>query len=176
MVPTFMESKRVTCASLWRHPIVKGAISIAAFVAIAEIAVAATSFAWANVIVPIPLTPIVISLGDLPQWIIALVAGAGLWKSWSIERHVAVVAQTAAVTAADMKDVKQQTNGMVTALKAAELASGKLEGRKELQAEIVQQAVSEKELKRADAVADAETAVKLTLIRTTPVADTTKES
>jgi len=84
-------------------------------------------------IFPLPTTPIVLNLGDLPGWIIAAVAAAGLWKSWRAERKLTVVAN-------DVAAVKHETNSMRAALEAAKLAEGNLAGRKELHAELAQEA------------------------------------
>jgi hypothetical protein len=146
------------------HPIVRGVTYVAIFVVAAEIAVALTSFAWADVIVPIPFTATTVNLGELPQWVIALVAGVGLWKSWRIEQHVAAVAASTHDTAADMRDVKHETNSMRTALEAAKLAEGKLAGRRELHAEIAEQSITDKATVRTDAISDAETADKIKII------------
>jgi hypothetical protein len=91
------------------------------------------------VILPLPTTPILIDVGDLPAWLIALIAGASLWKSWRAEHKLTKVA-------ADMAQVKHETNGMRAALEAAKLAEGNLAGRKELHEEQASRASVKMEL------------------------------
>lgn len=69
-----------------------------------------------------PFPEIALDIGSFPQWIVAIVAALGLWKSW--------------VTSRDMKQVKRETNGMRAALESAKHAEGVLEGRKERNEEL----------------------------------------
>src|ERR1700694_555495 len=145
---------------MFRHPLFVGLLLVASFVALAELLLLLFApSAWADVLIPIPMTNGVVSLGELPQWIIAALAATGLWKSWRVEQHMVAVA-------ADMHDVKHETNSMRTPLEAAKLAEGKLEGRKELHAEQASIAAEDKEVAHTDAIADAETAAKVESIKT----------
>jgi hypothetical protein len=144
---------------VFRHPLFIGLGLVAAFVALAELALLLAPSAWADVLVPVPMTNIVISLGELPQWVIAVVAATGLWKSWRVEQHMVAVAR-------DMHDVKHETNSMRTALEAAKLAEGKLVGRRELRDELASSDAQTKEVTRAAAISDAETAAKVESIKT----------
>jgi hypothetical protein len=83
-------------------------------------------------IFPVPTTPVVVDLGELPGWIIAIIAGMWLWKSWRADHKLIGVAN-------DLAAVKHETNSMRAALEAAKLAEGNLAGRKELHAELAQE-------------------------------------
>jgi uncharacterized protein YqgV (UPF0045/DUF77 family) len=160
---------------MFQHPLVRGIAVVAIFVVTAEIVVGLTSFAWAAISVPIPLTNYTINLGELPQWVIAIVAALGLWKSWRIEKHMAEVALQTTATATDMRDVKHETNSMRTAIEAAKLAEGILAGRKEAHEEIATQAAVDKQAVRTDAISDAETAATIKTIET-PTGEKGKET
>ena len=116
---------------IFQHPIAKGILAVAAFVIVAEVAIAYAPPAWGNVSLPIPFTPVVVQLGDIPQWVIAVIAAAGLWKSWKAERNSATAAELSASTAVDVAAVKHETNSMREALEEAAKARGILEGRKQ---------------------------------------------
>jgi hypothetical protein len=94
-----------------KHPLVIGLALVCGFIGLAQGVAGFLPPAWADTLIPVPLTPIVISLGDLPPWIIAFIAGLGLWKSWRVEQHMVSVA-------ADMHDVRHETNSMRTAIEA----------------------------------------------------------
>lgn len=130
------------CAS---HPFIKWTIGIVTFIAAAEILVGYMPPAWAAASIHVT-DRIVIELGDIPQWIIAFVAAAGLYKAWRAE-----VSATLAVK--KIEEVRHETNSMRAALEAEAKASGKQERNDELAAE--------KALVRSDSVADAEAAAKV---------------
>ena len=138
---------------LFQHPLVRGGLAVAAGVALAEFALLFAPEAWAAVTLPIPLTPIIINLGELPQWIIAVAGGMGLWKSWRAEqqaRRAAHVATAASVqiekSAAQIDLIHKETNSMRAQLEAATIAKGVLAGREEKTQEIAAEAsAAEKE-------------------------------
>lgn len=135
---------------MWQHPIVRGAVGVAAFVVVAEITLDVLQpVAWAAVMIPLT-ERITISLGDLPQWVIAIVAAGGFWKAYNAEKH-------AREAVGKIEEVRHETNSMRTAIEASKLAQGKREGRAEVRDEIA----AEKVVQREDAVADAATAAKI---------------
>ena|SRR3990172_3611466 len=93
------------------------------------------------------LTDVTIDLGNLPSWIVALVAAGSFWKSWKAEK-------SAKIAVTKIEEVRHETNSMRAALEAAKFKDGKIEGRAQVQAELAEA----KELVRTDAVADAHAA------------------
>jgi hypothetical protein len=150
---------------MFNHPLVKGAALVAIFVVAAELLVGLTSFAWATVSVPIPLTGYTIDLGELPQWIIALVAAGGLWKSWKAEQHAAIAAKAALASAEQIGLIHKETNSMRAALELAATAKGELAGREKLTAELAGQGEADKATVRTNAIADAESEAKIEAIK-----------
>lgn len=139
-----------------KHPFFKGIVFIVAFVIVAEFLVILIPPAWAATTIQIT-DRIVIDLGDLPQWVIGIVAALSLWKSWSADNK-------AKLAVSKIEEVRIQTDGMLTSLKDAEKAKGNLEGREELKGEIIDSAVVKKETARRDVIDDAETAAKVLAI------------
>ena len=140
-----------------KHPIIRGMLGTTAFIVAAEWFVWLTSAAWAIVI---PMGAYRIDLGDLPQWVIALVAAIGMWKSWKAEKHAMDAASAAVIAVAKIEEVRHETNSMRAALELAKLA----EGRKQVHDEIAEAASTVKDAKdnaRAEIVADAEAAAKI---------------
>lgn len=132
------------------HPIIRGALGTAAFIAVAEWLVWLTSAAWAVVI---PIGTYRIDFGDVPQWIIAIVAGIGMWKSWKAEQH-------ALIAVAKIEEVRHETNSMRAALELSKIQ----EGRKQVHDETAAAASAAKETKednRVEAVADAKAAAEV---------------
>jgi hypothetical protein len=100
----------------------------------------------------ISAAPLVINLGDLPSWVIAMVAAAGLWKAWKAERHSAKAAAIAATSAVQIDLIHAETNSMRAQLELAATARGVLEGRTQ---------VHDERAERALAASDAETTKKI---------------
>lgn len=133
------------------HPFIKGVIAVAAFILIAEILVAMAPLAWS---VEIPITDhLTVNLGDLPQWIIALVAAGGLYKAAKAEQH-------ALVAVAKIEEVRHETNSMRAAIEASQYKDGKAEGRRQERENIANAA----DAVRSEAVADAATKAEIKVI------------
>jgi len=90
---------------------------------------------------------VTIDLGNLPSWIVALVAAGGFWKSWKAEK-------SAKIAVTKIEEVRHETNSMRAALEASKYKDGKIEGRAQVHAELAEA----KELVRTDAIADAHAA------------------
>jgi hypothetical protein len=112
----------------------------------------------------ISVSPLVINLGDLPSWIIALVAAGGLWKAWKAERNSAKAATIAASSATAIEAIHKETNSMRSQLETAATARGVLVGRTQAHDEHAASLIQE----RSDAVSDAETAEKIKDIQSPP--------
>ena len=102
----------------------------------------------------IPFGSVVIDLGDVPQWFIAIAAAGVLYKVWQTEKHTSDSLDK-------IEQVRHETNSMRSALESASKAEGRLEGRQEMRAETAAAKETAKEVVRTDAVADAETAAKV---------------
>ena len=98
----------------------------------------------------IPIGSIVIDVGDVPQWFIAIAAAGVLYKVWKTEDHTAN-------TLEKIEQVRHETNSMRSALELASKAEGRLEGRQEMRAEAAAAKETAKEVVRTDAIADAQT-------------------
>ena len=98
----------------------------------------------------IPLDGIIIDIGNVPQWFIAIAAAGVLYKVWVSEKHTAE-----ALT--KIEQVCHETISMRAALELASKAEGRLVGRHEMREEMAATITAEKETVRHDAVADAET-------------------
>ena len=102
----------------------------------------------------IPFGSVVIDLGDVPQWFIAIAAAGVLYKVWQTEKHTSDSLDK-------IEQVRHETNSMRSALESASKAEGRLEGRQEMRAETAAAKETAKEVVRTDAVADAETQAKV---------------
>jgi hypothetical protein len=118
----------------------------------------------------ISAAPLVINLGDLPSWVIAGVAAAGLWKAWKAERNSAKAATIAASSATAIEAIHKETNSMRSQLETAATARGVLVGRTQVHDEHAAQLTSDKDTVRSDAISDAETAEKIKGIQS-PIPD-----
>src|SRR3990167_3558876 len=98
----------------------------------------------------IPIGSVVIDIGELSQWFIAIAAAFVVYKVWRAEGKVSEIRE-------DISKVRHETNSMRSALELASRAEGRLAGRQEMREETV----AAKEIVRTDAVADAETAAKV---------------
>lgn len=78
-------------------------------------------YGYPPMIIPIA-NHIVKNLGDLPQWIIALVALGSFWKS-------SMAAKQAAIAVTKIEEVRHETNTMRAELQIAKKAEGKSEGK-----------------------------------------------
>lgn len=100
------------------HPIIKWTIGIATFVVAAEIMVGYIPPAWSAASIQVT-DRIVIELGDVPQWIIALVAAAGFWMTW----------RKASVGVAKIDAVAVQIDGLLAERDKAKVKEGEQKGR-----------------------------------------------
>ena len=102
----------------------------------------------------IPIGSIVIDIGEVPQWFIAVAAAFVVYKVWRAESKISEVRE-------DVSKVRHETNSMRSALELASRAEGRLAGRQEMREETAAAEIVAKETIRTDAVADAETAAKV---------------
>jgi len=102
----------------------------------------------------IPIGSVVIDIGELSQWFIAIAAAFVVYKVWRAEGKVSEIRE-------DISKVRHETNSMRSALELASRAEGRLAGRQEMREETAAAKITAKETVRTDAVADAETAAKV---------------
>jgi hypothetical protein len=98
----------------------------------------------------IPIGSIVIDVGNVPQWFIAIAAAAVVYKVWVSERHASDIVEK-------IEQVRFETSSMRSALELASKAEGRLQGRQEMREETVAAHEVAKETIRTDAIADAAT-------------------
>lgn len=110
----------------------------------------------------IPVGGIIIDIGDVPQWFIAMAAAGVLYKVWKTEKHTAE-------SLGKIEQVRHETNSMRSALELASKAEGRLEGRQEMREEAIAGKIAAKDTVRSDLIADAETAAKVRAADTAPV-------
>lgn len=139
-----------------QHPIIKGILGVAIFIIVAELLAAMIPDAWASMSFPVG-DRFVVELGDIPQWVIAIVAGGTLYKSWKAEKHAALAVKAVTAVAADITAIHHETNSMRAALEAAQFAKGELSGGQRESERAAAATASDKEIVRSDAVADAQT-------------------
>ncbi len=102
----------------------------------------------------IPVGSVIIDIGEVPQWFIAIAAAFVVYKVWRSEHKVSEIRE-------DVSKVRHETNSMRAALELASRAEGRLAGRQEMREETAAARIVAKETVRTDAVADAETAAKV---------------
>lgn len=102
----------------------------------------------------IPIDGIVIDIGDIPQWFIAIAAAFVVYKVWISEKHTADLLEK-------IEQVRHETTSMRSALEMASKSEGRLEGRQEMRAESIAARETAKDVVRHDAIADAETQAKV---------------
>ena len=103
---------------------------------------------------PIPIGSIIIDIGNVPQWFIAIAAAFVVYKVWKSAGGIVEIRD-------DIGKVRHETNSMRSALELASEAKGRLEGRHEMREEVAAADVVAREAARTNAVADAETAAKV---------------
>ena len=102
----------------------------------------------------IPVGNVIINIGDVPQWFIAIAAAFVVYKVWRSADRIVEIRD-------DIGKVRHETNSMRSALELASKAEGRLEGRQEMREETAAAKTKAKEALRTDAVADALTAAKV---------------
>jgi len=102
----------------------------------------------------IPIGNVIIDIGNVPQWFIAVAAAALAYKVWRTDNKTTDVL-------GKIEQVRHETNSMRSALELASRAEGRLQGRKEMRDEAVASRAEAKEVVRTDAIADATTSAAI---------------